>query len=89
MCIYGIELLPDNVEECRNNALEIFADYLRLDEKDVLYRAAELVLSQNIIHGDALSMRTWDNRPIVFAEWGYLGRGRFQRRDFRFDVLTA
>jgi hypothetical protein len=89
MCIYGIELLPDNVEECRNNALEIFADYLRVDEKDVLYRAAELVLSQNIIHGDALSMRTWDDRPIVFAEWGYLGRGRFQRRDFRFDVLTG
>lgn len=31
MCIYGIELLADNVAECRENALEIFADYtLRL-----------------------------------------------------------
>lgn len=28
-----------------------------------------------------------DNR-ISFAEWGYLGRGRYQRRDFRFDALT-
>ncbi len=26
--------------------------------------------------------------PIVFAEWGYLGRGRFQRRDFLYDALT-
>src|SRR2546421_2954375 len=32
MCIYGIELLDDNVAECRENLLEIFADYLRLDE---------------------------------------------------------
>jgi hypothetical protein len=29
-----------------------------------------------------------DNKPIEFAEWGYLGTGRFQRRDFRFDALT-
>ena len=28
MCIYGIELLPDNIAECRANLLEIFADYL-------------------------------------------------------------
>ncbi|MDD2811599.1 MAG: SAM-dependent DNA methyltransferase, partial [Rhodoferax sp.] len=26
---------------------------------------------------------------ISFAEWGYLGKGKFQRRDFRFDVLTG
>jgi hypothetical protein len=33
-------------------------------------------------------MRTHDAVPITFAEWGYLGKGRFQRRDFRFDSLT-
>jgi hypothetical protein len=33
-------------------------------------------------------MRTADGQPITFAEWGYLGKGRFQRRDFRFDILT-
>jgi type I restriction-modification system DNA methylase subunit len=30
MCIYGIELLADNITECRNNMLEIFADDLPL-----------------------------------------------------------
>ena len=40
MCIYGIELLADNVAECRENLLEIFAEYLGLDESDELYRAA-------------------------------------------------
>ena len=88
MCIYGIELLPDNIAECRANMLEILADYLALDESDDLYRAAFYVLSQNLVHGDALTMRTIDDQPITFAEWGYLGKGKFQRRDFRFDTLT-
>ena len=88
MCAYGIELLEDNIAECRANMLGIFADYLNLEESDELYRAASYVLSQNIVHGDALKMRTNDSEPITFAEWGYLGKGKFQRRDFRLDVLT-
>jgi hypothetical protein len=39
------------------------------------------------VNGDALTMRTHDGQPITFAEWGYLGKGKFQRRDFRFDAL--
>jgi len=89
MCIYGIELLPDNIAECRANLLEILADHLKLAVSDDLYRAASYVLSQNLVHGDALKMRTSDDLPITFAEWGYLGKGKFQRRDFRLDVLTG
>lgn len=89
MCAYGIELLPDNIAECRENMLEVLSDYLDLDETDDLYRAAFYVLSQNLIHGDALTMKTSDGKSINFAEWGYLGRGKFQRRDFRLDVLTG
>lgn len=89
MCLYGIELLADNIVECRENVLEIFADYLNLQASDDMYRAATFVLSQNIVHGDALTMRTRSVEPITFAEWGYLGKGRFQRRDFRFDTLTG
>jgi hypothetical protein len=89
MCIYGIELLIDNIAECRANLLEIFAEYLNMDESTDLYRAAFFVLSQNLVHGDALRMRAVDGQPITFAEWGYLGRGKFQRRDFRLDVLTG
>ena len=89
MCIYGIELLVDNIAECRDNMLEIFAEYLNIEETDDLYQAASHVLSQNLVHGDALTMRAKDDQPITFAEWGYLGKGKFQRRDFRFDVLTG
>lgn len=88
MCIYGIELLEDNIAECRVNMLEILLDYLTLEESDEVCRAASYVLSQNIVHGDALRMRTSDDQPITFAEWGYLGKGKFQRRDFRLEVLT-
>lgn len=88
MCTYGIELLADNIAECRANILEILADYLNLEESEELYRAAAYVLSRNLVHGDALTMQTSDGDPITFAEWGYLGKGKFQRRDFRFDILT-
>jgi hypothetical protein len=88
MCTYGIELLADNIIECRANMLEVFADYLSLDETDEVYLAAYYVVSQNLVHGDALTMRTHDGQAITFAEWGYLGRGKYQRRDFRLDVLT-
>jgi hypothetical protein len=88
MCIYGIELLADNIAECRANLLEILADYLNLEEADDPYRAAGYVLSQNLVHGDALTIRTNDGQPITFAEWGYLGKGKFQRRDFRLETLT-
>lgn len=88
MCTYGIELLEDNIDECRANMLETLADYLKLGVSDDLYRAASYVLSQNLVHGDALKMRTNDGRPISFAEWGYLGKGKYQRRDFSLKDLA-
>ncbi|MFC2006005.1 N-6 DNA methylase [Chloroflexota bacterium] len=88
MCIYGIELLADNIAECRTNMLEILANYLKLEESDELYLAASYVLSQNLVHGDAREMCTHEGQPITFAEWGYLGKGKFQRRDFLLDKLT-
>lgn len=94
MCIYGVELLMDNVLECRESLLSIFDDYFGNSLTPELHNAAKYILSQNIVHGDALTMRTaktGDNptdEAITFPEWGYLGKGKFQRRDFRFDALT-
>ncbi len=88
-CCYGIELLADNIAECRANMLAVFAEYLRLSEDDELYHAASHVLSLNLIHGDAMAMKNVDGGPILIVEWGYIGKGKFQRRDFRLDVLTG
>lgn len=89
MCIYGIELLEDNIIECKANLLEIFAQYLDLKTEDALYACGDYVLTQNIVHGDALTMKDMRGKPITFAEWGYIGKGKFQRRDFRLDILTG
>lgn len=87
-CCYGIELLADNIAECHANMLEVFGQYLNLLPTDDFWRAGSYVLSLNLVHGDALSMLATGGGPITFVEWGYLGNGKFQRRDFRLDVLT-
>lgn len=90
MSIYGIELLADNVAECREALLAIFTDELGIGPSDEWRLAAKAVLALNVVHADALSMTTQEPnpRPITFAEWSYLGKGRYHRRDFRYDTLT-
>jgi hypothetical protein len=88
MCVYGIELLADNATECRARLVESFKSYVNVDPTDPWAQAAQRVLTVNIVQGDALSMTGTDGAPIVFPEWAYLGRGKYQRRDFQFDTLT-
>lgn len=88
MCTYGIELLDDNAAECRQNLAEVFNTFLGIDDDDEWARAARAVLAVNIVQGDALTMTVPGGKPITFAEWGYLGKGKYQRRDFRYDDLT-
>lgn len=88
MCIYGIELLADNAQECRENLRQVFMRYLDVEADTVWSRAARRVLALNIVRGDALSMTVPGGRSLDFPEWAYLGRGKFQRRDFRYDNLT-
>lgn len=88
MCIYGIELLGDNIAECRKILLEVFSAFLSVGPEDFWFRAAESVLNANILQGDALTLMTTDGNHIEFPEWAYLGGGQYQRRDFRYDALT-
>ncbi len=90
MSVYGIELLEDNVRECRQNLLAVFSDYLKVEAATEWHRAAAAVVELNIVHGDALSMttRSATPEPFTFAEWAYLGKGVYRRRDFQYDKLT-
>jgi hypothetical protein len=87
MCVYGVELLADNADECRTNLLKVFCDQLKLPEDSIEAKAAYNVLSVNIVQGDALSLKDHVGKPITFAEWAYLGKGVFNRRDFQYDEL--
>ena len=88
MSIYGIELLEDNVEECRKELYSIYSKFLKVDETSDWSKAGVEVIKANIIQGDALTLTDTQGQPITFPEWGYLGSGKFQRRDFHFDALT-
>jgi len=88
MCVYGIELLPDNVDECRDNLAAALARFLGPSAGNEWHRAAVAVVAVNVVQGNALEMTDTAGEAILFPEWGYLGRGKYQRRDFRFDDLT-
>jgi hypothetical protein len=87
MCIYGVELLKDNAEECRKNLLEVFQAHLKLKDDSTEVQAVRNVLEANIVQGDALSLKDHEGEPIVFPEWSYIGKGLFKRRDFKYDEL--
>lgn len=89
--LYGIDLLADNVVECRERLLQIVADahLHRFGEplSDEAVGAVAFVLSRNIIQGDALSLQVADGRPIVFSEWSPLNGLLVKRRDFVYEHL--
>lgn len=86
--LYGVDILPDNVEICRQNLFDVFdAEYTRLFGeacKVECHRTVRCVLALNVVWGDALTLKTPDDtqRPIVFAEWSDTGDGLIKRRDY-------
>jgi hypothetical protein len=93
--IYGIEILHDNVEKCRQRLSGVFdAVYTRLYKHKTTDRCREairFILDRNIIHGDALLLQTVGDRPkpIVFSEWSLVNGSMLKRRDFTFHGLLA
>ena len=91
--IYGIDILEDNVQQCRQRLFGIFdLNYLRLFKNktnDDCRESVRFILERNIIHGDALSLKTvGDNpKPIVFSEWSPVNGSMLKRRDFTFHGL--
>jgi len=93
--VYGIDILEDNVHQCRQRLFGIFdLNYLRLfkgHSSDDCRESVRYILERNIIHGDALSLKTvGDNpKPIVFSEWSPVNGSMLKRRDFTFHGLLA
>jgi len=91
--VYGIDILEDNIIECRKRLFDIvdrrFSDIFRDAPKEEFLNAVEYILSQNIIQGDALTLKTVgeNNQPIVFPEWSPVNGNMIKRRDFAFREL--
>lgn len=92
--IYGIDILPDNVDECRQRLFSIwdtaYSAALGTQAKDEARASAHFILSKNILWGDALSLRMPggnDAPPIVFSEWSAVNGSLLKRRDFELAYL--
>ena len=90
--IYGIELLPDNVENCRQRLfmqfLETYRQHLSAEASPELERCIRFLFEKNILCGDALTMLQEDGTPICFCEWTFIGmEGKVKRRDFELAEL--
>lgn len=94
--IYGIDIMQDNVAECRERLLGIVEECYHPLEGELKLTVCYL-LRRNILWGDALTLRepvpdtaTQAERnqapSITFSEWGFIAE-RVKRRDFHLSAL--
>ncbi len=91
--IYGIDILEDNVFDCRAELLNIFkTEYktaLKQECSSECLLSTQFILRKNIVWGDALTLKRVDypDTPIVFSEWSAVNGKMLKRRDFTFSNL--
>jgi hypothetical protein len=89
--LYGIDLLADNIDACRVRLLKVVNDAhdsrFKSPLSDEAAVAAAYILTTNIVQGDALTLRTASDRPIIFPEWSLVSGSMLKRRDFEYDHL--
>ncbi|GAB4329635.1 MAG: type III restriction endonuclease subunit M [Calditrichia bacterium] len=93
--IYGIDILEDNAEECRERLFKTFDEaYTRLfrrKTKEQCRESVRYIFKLNIVHGDALTLKTVGEnpQPIIFPEWALVNGSLLKRRDFAFHELVS
>ncbi|MBR2025157.1 MAG: restriction endonuclease subunit M, partial [Clostridia bacterium] len=96
--MYGVELLKDNCQACRQRLFELWdSEYKKSCKKecnDDTRKSAKFILEHNIICGNALSYHCVDDHgndtdePIVFSEWTFPRNDAFiYRKDYIFEKL--
>ena len=95
--IYGVDIMLDNVIECRERLFKIwnkeYTSVCKKDSNDDCRDIVRYILEHNILCGNALSLKKVDKNcedteePIIFAEWTFVTGGMLKRRDFRLDEM--
>ena len=91
--IYGVDILEDNAQECRERLFNIFNKrYTAIFKnkcKDECRRSVKFLLNRNILWGDALDFTNPETKqPIVFSEWSAVNGSMLKRRDYMFKFLV-
>lgn len=89
--IYGIDILKDNVIECRNRLFNFFKtkyekDFRNKTKAEVL-ESVKFILTKNIVLGDALTMKDTFGNPIIMSEWSAVNGIMMKRREFSYANL--
>ena len=91
--IYGVDILEDNTEICRQKLFEIWNKEYTANAKaqanDQCRETVKFILRKNILCGDALTMQQADGSPIIFAEWNLVTGNQIKRRDYALDELLS
>jgi hypothetical protein len=93
--IYGIDIQKDNVMKCQERLLEyvikFYKEVYKNDIKKELLESIKFVLARNILCGDALTLKTYEEdligQPIVFSDWTIITGSLVKRKDFIFSDL--
>ena len=84
--IYGIDILLDNVEICRE---KLFSLWNKDSFSEDLRKSARKILELNIICGDTLKYIDNSGNDITFSEWLFFDdKIRVQRNDYDFRTLV-
>lgn len=91
--IYGVDILEDNAQECRERLFNIFNErYTAIFKnkcKDECRRSVKFLLNRNILWGDALDFTNPETKqPIVLSEWSAVNGSMLKRRDYMFKFLV-
>lgn len=95
--IYGVDILQDNVLDCRRRMFTIWDKQYKAVCKSMCNEqtkeAVKFIFSRNIVCGNALTLMTVDENgndtdiPIVFSEWALITDSQMQRSDYTFEQL--
>ena len=86
--LYGIDLLKDNILECRRRLLNLYIEKYKVNFNDKINEkcifTANYILDHNIIVGDALTLKISKktNKSIIFSEWTFVNASMIKRRDY-------
>lgn len=95
--LYGVDIMRDNVDECRERLFSIWNEeytaHCKSEASEEARQAAKFIISRNIINGNALTLMCVDSEgndisaPIVFSEWALISSNQMQRSDYTMSDL--
>ena len=91
--IYGVDILEDNAEECRERLFLIYKEKYSKNFgtkiKSECLDSVKFLFKRNILWGDALDFTNpVTKQPIIFSEWSAVNGVMLKRRAYMFRFLV-